>query len=98
MNNMVSMVIKAHPGTQVYNIDGFDQLDSLRNMWAQVDWFKKQMLPIFKNSTDGVHMICYSQGNNIPKINIPGIIIKIPAPFESHKSKSCDPETVWGFA
>lgn len=63
MNNMVSMVTKAHPGTAVYNIDGFDHSMSLSNMWKQVDWFKKQMVPIFRNSTDGVHMICYSQGN-----------------------------------
>lgn len=56
------MVTKAHPGTQIYNIDGFDNMESVDNMWKQVDWFKQQMLPIFKNSTDGVNMICYSQG------------------------------------
>lgn len=57
------MVTKAHPGTQVYNIDGFDDMKSLDNLWKQVDWFKKKMLPIFKNYTDGgVNMICFSQG------------------------------------
>jgi len=56
------MVTTAHPETVVYNIDGFDDELSMLPMWDQVDYFKKKMLPIFQNSTDGVNMICFSQG------------------------------------
>ena len=62
MTDLVSMVKTAHPGTQVYNIDGFDNLYSMEKMWDQVAKFKKKMLPIMMNSTDGVNMICFSQG------------------------------------
>ena len=64
MSELVSMVTSAHPGTQIYNIDGYDNVESiLENMWSQVHKFKKKMLPIFENSPDGVNMICFSQGN-----------------------------------
>lgn len=63
MNDLVHMITTAHPGTRVYNIDGFDDLASVtENMWKQVYSFQKKMLPIFQNSTEGVNMICFSQG------------------------------------
>ena len=62
MNSLGDMISKAHPGTQVYNIDGYDDMESMEGMWKQVDYFKKQMMPIFQNSTDGVHLLCFSQG------------------------------------
>jgi predicted esterase len=62
MDGLKTMITSAHPGTRVYDIDGFDNLDSMKEMWTQVDWFKKKMLPIFQNSTDGVHLIGFSQG------------------------------------
>lgn len=63
MESLEAMVKKAHPGTVVYNIDGFDDVVSvLQPMWKQVDSFKQKMMPIFENSTDGVNMICFSQG------------------------------------
>lgn len=62
MDSLCDMIQSAHPGTQIYNIDGFDDMDSVLNMWEQVKSFKEKMLPIFKNSTDGVNMICFSQG------------------------------------
>ena len=65
MEGLVGFIKNAHPGTVVYNIDGYDNQDSMENMWTQVDSFKKKMMPIFKNSSDGVHMICFSQGEFI---------------------------------
>lgn len=62
MDDLISLISSSHPGTVIYNIDGFDDASSMESMWTQVTAFKKQMLPIFKNSTDGVNMICYSQG------------------------------------
>ena len=63
MRGLASMVTTAHPGTVVYNIDGYDDKDSMVGMWEQVEYFRKKMLPIFQNSTDGVNMICFSQGS-----------------------------------
>ena len=68
MSNLVSMVTEAHPGTQVYNIDGYDGLSSLHNMWTQTQYFKEKMLPIFENSTNGVNMICFSQGRHFKQV------------------------------
>ena len=63
MESLGDMIQSAHPGTQIYNIDGFDDEDSMMvDMMTQVDGFRKKMMPIFKNSTDGVNMICFSQG------------------------------------
>lgn len=63
MNDLVKFITTAHPGTPIYNIDGYDDASSMENMWTQVNFFKKKMLPIFQNSTKGVNMICYSQGS-----------------------------------
>lgn len=62
MDELASMITSAHPGTQVYNIRGYGDLLSMEKMWTQVTGFRKQMLPIFANSTDGVNMLCFSQG------------------------------------
>lgn len=64
MDELASMITSAHPGTQIYNIRGYGNLDSMEKMWTQVNGFRKKMLPIFENSTDGVNMLCYSQGND----------------------------------
>lgn len=62
MQQLVDMITDAHPGTTVYNIDGFDNVESMQDMWTQVKTFKQKLMPIFHNSTDGVHMLCFSQG------------------------------------
>ena len=65
MNDLINMITTAHPGTPIYNIDGYDDARSMEGMWTQVDYFKKKMLPIFKNSSQGVNMICFSQGEGL---------------------------------
>lgn len=62
MEGLVKMIQTASPGTQVHNIDGFDDVDSMKPMWEQVDSIKSKMLPFMMNETDGVHLICFSQG------------------------------------
>ena len=62
MDNLQDMIQTASPGTQVFNIDGFDDADSLKPMWEQVDSIRSKMVPIMTNATDGVHLICFSQG------------------------------------
>lgn len=65
MEDLVSLIQNAEPGTQVYNIDGFDNMDSLKPMWEQVETIRAKMLPIMSNLTDGGHLICFSQGGLI---------------------------------
>ena len=62
MVDLVSLISKAHPGTKTYNIDGYNDMDSVTKMWDQVNGIKTKMQPIFDNATDGVNLICFSQG------------------------------------
>lgn len=64
MVDLVSLIKNALPGTAIYNIDGYNYLDSGAKMWEQVDGIKTKMQPIFDNATDGVNLICYSQGED----------------------------------
>lgn len=54
--------LQSHPGTNVTVIDLFDRSASLQPMWKQVEGFKAAIYPIMQNAADGVHFICYSQG------------------------------------
>ena len=52
----------ALPGVEVYNIDGFNNLESTANMWKQLKGIRAKMIPIFEKHPDGVNLLCYSQG------------------------------------
>ena len=65
MDDLVNLIKDSHTGTEVYDIDGYDGLQSLWPMWKQVDKIKEKMLPIMQNATDGVHLICFSQGKYV---------------------------------
>ena len=62
MDDLEKLITDANPGTTVHNIDGFDNLESMTPMWDQVDTIKGKMVPIMTSATDGVHLICFSQG------------------------------------
>jgi len=62
MDNLVKNIKTAHPGTPVYDIDGYDDADSLVPMWKQVNGIQAKMLPIMANYSQGVNLICFSQG------------------------------------
>lgn len=62
MTTMVEFIQDAHPGTEVYNVDAFNNLDSFVNMWEQVDGVQKLIDPFISNATEGVNLLCYSQG------------------------------------
>lgn len=68
MEDLVSLIQSADPGTQVYNIDGYDNGESIAPMWEQVESIRGKMVPIMANLTDGGHLICFSQGelNSVP--------------------------------
>ena len=65
MDDLVGFIQSASPGTQIYNIDGFDDTDSIVSMWDQVETIRSKMVPIMTNLTDGGHLICFSQGTNV---------------------------------
>ena len=64
MADLVQLIEESHSGTKVYNIDGYNLKDSLLPMWEQVEGIKEKMLPIMQNATDGVNLICFSQGKS----------------------------------
>ncbi len=96
-------------GIEVYNIDGYNNARSLTQMWEQVANIKAKMLPIMKNASDGVNMICYSQGKyNIFYVpmtatalcrgsSVPGHSGDHPRPQCTHLYLSLQPtgRTVW---
>ncbi|KAL2083865.1 hypothetical protein ACEWY4_019383 [Coilia grayii] len=55
-------IMKSHPGTHVYMIDLYDYIFSLAPLWKQVEGFKHAVYPIMQSASDGIHLICFSQG------------------------------------
>ncbi|KAJ8377934.1 hypothetical protein AAFF_G00249970 [Aldrovandia affinis] len=72
--DLVRLINKSHPGTNVTVIDLFDGQASLMSLWKQVQGFKQEILPIMQNAADGVHLICFSQGGLVCR----GIISTLP--------------------
>ena len=62
MGDLVQLIKNSHSGTDVHDIDGYDGPISVTPMWKQVAGIKAKMLPIMEKATDGVNLICYSQG------------------------------------
>ena len=66
MNDLKVMVEKAHPGTNVTVVRLFAELDSiLTPMWKQMSGVAEVVKKVMQSSKDGVHVIGYSQGNNL---------------------------------
>ncbi|XP_049440352.1 lysosomal thioesterase PPT2-A-like [Epinephelus fuscoguttatus] len=62
---MSHFISKVHPGTEVTVIDLYNNLESLKPLWTQVQGIRKVFDPIVQNAPDGVHLLCYSQGGLI---------------------------------
>ncbi|XP_063287554.1 lysosomal thioesterase PPT2 [Pelobates fuscus] len=63
---LMEYINKSHPGTNVTVVDLFDHRQSLEPLWKQVEGFRKVIYPIMQNAgSDGVHLLCYSQGGLI---------------------------------
>ena len=62
--SLLLLPLQTHPGTNVSIIDLFDRSASLQPLWKQVEGFKDAIYPIMQNAADGVHLICYSQGDS----------------------------------
>lgn len=63
MNDLKSMIEKAHPGTNVTVIKLYPEIRSLLiPMWVQIDGVSKVLKKIMAKAQDGVHLIGFSQG------------------------------------
>ena len=62
MDNLMSMISKAHPGTNLTNVNAYNDLDSLETLWTQVDGVYQKMKSVMDSAENGVNLICYSQG------------------------------------
>lgn len=55
-------LLKAHPGTIVYNTDRYSGWSSLENAWHQVDVIGNDLKEISQRHPEGIHLLGYSQG------------------------------------
>ncbi|KAL5470902.1 hypothetical protein EMCRGX_G028956 [Ephydatia muelleri] len=62
MTDLVQFIQKAHPATEVLNVDAYNDADSLLPMWDQVNGVQAKIQSFVESAPDGVHMICCSQG------------------------------------
>eukprot|EP00731_Ephydatia_muelleri_P038703 Em0869g1a len=62
MTDLVQFIQKAHPATDVLNVDAYNDADSLLPMWDQVNGVQAKIQSFVESAPDGVHMICCSQG------------------------------------
>ncbi|XP_062615868.1 LOW QUALITY PROTEIN: lysosomal thioesterase PPT2-A-like [Saccostrea cucullata] len=58
-------VEEVHPDTPFYSIALYQRISSLVPLWKQIDIIKNDVVGIMNNHTDGIHLICFSQGGLI---------------------------------
>ncbi|XP_061170116.1 lysosomal thioesterase PPT2-A-like isoform X2 [Saccostrea echinata] len=56
---------QVHPDTPFYSIALYQRLNSLVPLWKQIEIISKDVVGIMNNHTDGIHLICFSQGGLI---------------------------------
>jgi len=62
MEHVRNFITAAYPGTQILNVNLFDDRESLTEMQKQLDVVRAFVRPFMRNATDGVNMVCFSQG------------------------------------
>lgn len=67
MDFLASYIRKAHPGTEVHVLAAYDGYESLRPLWQQVQKFGQLLSAIMNKSSDGIHLVGYSQGGLIAR-------------------------------
>ena len=65
MSVLHDRILAANPGTDILNVALYEDLDSVKPMAEQVAGVQKEVTPFLRNATDGVNMICYSQGKQV---------------------------------
>ncbi|XP_038163619.1 lysosomal thioesterase PPT2-like [Cyprinodon tularosa] len=63
--NLSAFIQKVHPDTQVSIISLYNCMESLKPLWEQIQEFRKAIEDIMKDSPEGVHLLCFSQGGLI---------------------------------
>lgn len=63
MNGLRDMILEAHPGTNVTTIDLYPEIESFVPLDNQLSLWREKLVQIMKDSPDGVHLVCHSQGN-----------------------------------
>nr|XP_057909934.1 lysosomal thioesterase PPT2-A-like [Doryrhamphus excisus] len=58
-------ISKVHPGTEVTVVDVYKNMGSIQPLWKQVEGFRKVIEPVMRQTRDGVHLLCFSQGGLI---------------------------------
>lgn len=62
MKELEHRIQGAHPGTAVLNVDAYSYVESGTEMSIQVKGVHNDIKGFINNATDGVNMVCYSQG------------------------------------
>jgi palmitoyl-protein thioesterase len=65
MEPLREMILEAHPGTPVHNVDAYNGPDSFKPMWEQVHGVYSTIAPILDSSPQGAILIGHSQGGVI---------------------------------
>jgi len=65
MQQLIGFIEKAHPGTVVYNVPLYDNMDSFKNMWRQSEGVTDFVKNITSTFTSKYHVIGYSQSGLI---------------------------------
>lgn len=65
LKTLSHFIQKVNPGTEVNVVDLYDDISSIKPLWKQVQGFRAAIEPIMNRSSNGVHLICFSQGGLI---------------------------------
>lgn len=76
MADLEGFIKDAHPGTEVLNVDAYNDLTSGTELWVQVDGVHNKIREFIERASDGVNMACYSQGGLVCR----GILEKYSLP------------------
>lgn len=71
VSDLAAAISRVHRGTAILSVDDFDHLASLDNMWKQVDGVYETIKAFMAVASDGVNMVCYSQGAQLDLRGIP---------------------------
>ena len=64
LQDLETMIESEHPGTEVYLVSLYPELESFVPLQRQLKYWRAKIEPVMKNATEGVNLICHSQGNN----------------------------------
>ena len=63
LQDLKNMIESEHPGTEVHLVSLYPELESFVPLQSQLKYWRAKVEPIMMNATEGVNLICHSQGN-----------------------------------